>query len=420
MITKPRVLCLALLLLAVPAHAERVNIAAIVNDEIITTTDVNERRDLIMQSNNLEPTVENQRRVTPRIIQSLIEETLEMQEAKRLSITVKDEELEAAIGQLEASRRMPAGSLRDSLEKQGLSVRSMENQLRAQLAWNKVVQRKLRRQVNISEDEVVRAQTAEAAAPGVPEVRIAAISLIITKPEDEAKQSELAQQLSAELAKGTSLGALAQPLLGRDDVRLSPPGWVEEEKLQPAMQQALRALQPGQTTPPLKSLNTYQLVQLLERRVAKKVPETTEVAVKEILLPVPPAPDKKFIVALQATAEAVHANPGSCMEEALGTPAPGAKVRFLRTLVGQLPDELRSLITNLSVGEISQPLMTGDAVRMFMLCERIDPSTGNLPPAAEVRKKLFSEKMDLEAQKHLRNLKRDAFIEIKGEPRAAE
>ena len=49
-----------------------------------------------------------------------------------------------------------------------------------------------------------------------------------------------------------------------------------------------------------------------------------------------------------------------------------------------------------------------------MLCERTEPAS-KLPNADVVRQRLFGEKMELEAQKLLRNLRRDAFIDIKSD-----
>ena len=402
------------------AHAARIGIAAVVGDEIITTNDVAERRDLVLATNNLAPTIENQKRVTPRVIESLIDENVQMQEAKRLSISVTKEQLDASIAKLEESRRMPPGSMRATLKQQGLSLRSLESQLTAQLAWTKVVQRKLRREVTISEDEIARAQQAAAADPGIPQVRIAAISVLVLKPGDETAAAEFSQHIYEKLKSGTAMNEMLMTLSSRKDVRISPPGWVDEEKLQPAMQQALRPMQPNEVTPPLKSMNTYQIIQVLERRIAKKVPETTEMVLKEIALPIPTKPDQKSIMELKDAAQAVQNNPGDCISEGVGVPNSAAKTKFTRLSYGTLPDDLKPIIANLGVTQVTEPLMSETAVRMFMLCERIDPGMGNLPPAAEVRRELFNEKIELEAQKHLRNLKRDEFIEIKGAPEPVE
>lgn len=398
------------------AYAERIDIAAVVGEEIISTNDVAERRDLLMATNNMQPTIENQKRITPRVIQSLIDENIQMQEAKRLSIGVSKEEMDKAFASLEESRRLPPGTLRKSLESQGLSLRSLEDQVRAQLSWTKVVQRKLRREVSISDDEIARAQQAAAADPGVPQVRIAAISVLVLKPGDEKAAAEFAQAIADKLKAGMPMNDMLMKLNGRQDVRISPPGWVDEEKLQPAMQQALRTMQPGEVTPPLKSMNTFQLIQVLERRVAKRVPETTEMVLKEIVIPTPQKPDQKSMMALRDLVETTGRNPGDCLSESVGDPASKAKVKFSRVSYGSLPNELKPIVADLGVTEVSQPVPSPDAVRLFMLCERIDPGMGNLPPAAEVRRQLFNEKIELEAEKHLRNLKRDTFIEVKGAP----
>lgn len=411
-----RALLIAMLLLALPAQAQKIGIAAIVNDDIVSTEDVAARRDLLLMRNNIPPSEANINMLTPRVIETLIDERLQMQEAKRLSITIKKEEIAAALAQLEQSRAMPAGSLRPMLEQRGLSIRSLDDQLEAQLAWTKVVQRKLRREVSISQDEVARAQAAAAAAPGVPEVRIAAISVLVPSPDQEVTQAAYAQGLAQQLQQGTDIMTLALSLTNRRDVRFSPPGWVEEDKLQPAMQQALRGLPPGQVTPPLKSMNTYQLVQLMERRVAKKMPDSTEVAIKETALPLPAKRDQASLLALREQAETLRSEPGSCLEQT--SPNPAAKVQFVRTPAGQLPNELRAIISHLGVGETSVPMINDSGVRLFTLCEKIDPALGNMPPAAEVRRQLFNEKIELEAQKHMRNLRRDAFIEIKSGPDA--
>ena len=397
------------------AQAERIDIAAIVGDEIISSSDVAERRDLLMATNNVPRTIENQKRMTPRVLQSLIDENIQMQEARRLSISVNEKEMETAIGNLEEARRLPAGSMKKTLEAQGLSVRSLEEQIRAQLAWTKVVQRKLRREVSISDDEIARAQQAAAADPGAPQVKIAAISVLVLKPGDEQAAGEFAQAIIDKLKAGMPMNQMLMTLNGRPDVRISPPGWVDEEKLQPAMQQAIRTMQPGEVTPPLKSMNTFQIIQVLERRIAKKVPESTEMVIKEMVLATPAKPDAKSLTALREQVETLGRNPGDCMSDAVAPGSP-AKVKFSRVTYGSLPPELKPIVADLGVTEVSQPLTSPNAVRLFMLCERIDPGMGNLPPAAEVRRQLFNEKIELEAEKHLRNLKRDTFIEVKGAP----
>lgn len=406
-------LLLALFVLAAPfaAQAERINIAAIVNDEVITTTDVNERAELLMAVNGLPPTAEVQQKLRPRVVESLVNEALQMQEAKRLSIAVKKAELDAAVNQLEQSRGQASGTMDTFLNDRGLSRRSLDAQLSAQLAWNKVVQRKLRREVSISADEIARAQTAQAAAPGVAEVKMAAITVMAAKPEEETAAATQANEIAQVMRQGVPFNLVAVEQANKKNVRISAPTWVEEDALQPGLQQAVRSLRPGEVTPPIKSQNTYQLIQVLERRVAKKLPDTTEVAVKEMSLPAPTQATAQSIMKLEEQIAALRKNPGSCMDMTTGVPE--AQVRYQRAQLKEVSPDARRAVSQIGVTEVSEPVLSPQAVRLFLLCERIEPGMGNLPPADEVRQKLFADKIELEAQKLLRNLKRDAFIEIK-------
>ncbi len=407
------VMALAVGLLPPAAWAERIGIAAIVNEEVITTADVNDRRDFILATTDVPPTVEAQRALLPRVLDALINETLQLQEARRLSVEVTDAEIEAAVEQIEKARGRPPGSLRDFITQNGMSPRTMEQQLRAQLAWNKVVERKLRRTVNIAQDEIARAQLAQAAAPGTPEMRIAAISLPIAAPEQEAETAALAASIAEQLNSGTDFLTLAGQLVGTGKAKLSAPVWVPEEGLQPAMQQALRTLEPGQVTQPLRSQNSYQLVSLLERRMNKPTPDVTEVLLKQIAVPLPTEKTPEALAAARATIDALRDNPGSCMGSDLGVAAPQAQVEFVRAQYGQMTRDLRSVVEHLGVTEVSEPLVTDRAVLLVMPCERIEPAS-QLPDAAKVRREIYNEKLELEAQKYMRNLRRDAFIDVKG------
>ncbi len=407
-----RVGCLALMASFSPlaAHAEHVGIAAIVGDDIISTNDVNERRDLVMATAGIPNTPDNQQKITPRILQSLIDETLEMQEAKRQSFTISDAEVDKAVEQMTASRGQSGMTLKEFIERQGLSERSLQNQIRAQLAWNKVVQRKLRHNVSISQDEIARARQAQAAAPGTTELRITALTLP-TKVQSNAAARE--EEISGQLKKGLDISTIAAQYTGRSDVIYSPPSWISEETMPPMVQQAMRDVKVGGTTPALRSNDSIQFIQLIERRVTKKEADQTEVTLKQIAIPVPAKRTKPILAQLQKTVDTLHTNPGSCMDETLPTTDLPAKVAFAHTKLSALNPDQRTVLSHLDVGGVSAPLPGPDAVRLVMLCERVEPAAGNLPDADEVRQQLFAEKLELEAQKELRNLHRDAFIDIK-------
>lgn len=396
------------------AHAADVRIAAIVGEDVITTTDVNERRDLVIATAGIAATPENQQKITPRIVQSLIDESLQLQEAKNQSLTVSDEELNKAIDSL-SKRGEKQETVREFIKRSQLSEASFENQLRAQLAWNKVVQRKLRRNVSIAQDEVLRAQKAAMTAPGETELRLQAIEVKIDSKNDAAAVSKLIEEIALQVKAGAEFSSIASRYINQTNVRVSPPIWVGEKTLPPPLQQALRSLTPGAVTPPLRDQGASQLIQLMERKTSLKQADNTEYALKQIAIAVPKKRDKLSMAALQKAASILRADPGSCDASSIPAVDLPTDVQFLRTHLGDMTPQQRSVVSHLEVGQVSEPLLGPDALRLVALCEKIEPAGGNLPDSETIRQQLFAEKLELEAQKHLRNLRRDAFIDIKGQ-----
>ena len=75
-----------LLLLAASAVAQETRIAAVVNDDIVSLNDLSNRMLLVMRSSGMEDTKQNRDRVSSQVLRSLIDERLQMQEAKRLIV----------------------------------------------------------------------------------------------------------------------------------------------------------------------------------------------------------------------------------------------------------------------------------------------------------------------------------------------
>lgn len=410
---KRSVMFILWLLGATAAYGAQVSIAAVVGDEIITSSDVEQRRELVMATGNIPPTVENQQKLTPRIVQSLVDEKLQLQEAKAQGQTVSDEDLAKAIDSMTA-RTDNKTPLRQWVASQGLSIKSLENQIRAQMAWNKVVTKKLRRNVNVSQDEVLRAQKAAVSAPGEEELRLQAIEIKRGDEKTQAARRKLAEEIALQLKSGAEMTGVAAKYIRFPEVQFNAPVWVAESNLPIGLVQGLRQLKNGELTPPLEGEKSIQIIQVLDRQVAPKQADATEYAMKQIALQVPAKPDKASLAKLRLAASKLRTDPGSCTEETVPAVDVPVEVKFVRLKLAAMNPQQRGLVSHLEVGDVSEPLPGPDALRLIVMCEKIEPSSGNLPDAEATRQKLFSEKLELEAQKHLRNLRRDAYIDIKG------
>src|SRR5437660_9143780 len=97
-VTMRALLVLTLLAVATPGLAQEMRIAAVVNDDVISIADLSARMRLIISSSNIEDSPQTQQRIGRQVLRNLIDEKLEMQEAKRLNIIVSSNEIAEAIG----------------------------------------------------------------------------------------------------------------------------------------------------------------------------------------------------------------------------------------------------------------------------------------------------------------------------------
>src|SRR5688572_13791518 len=80
-------------------QAPEMRIAAVVNDEVISVFDIATRMRMIMISSGIPDTPETRQRIASQVLRSLVDERLQLQEAKRQNVTATDNELKLAIEQ---------------------------------------------------------------------------------------------------------------------------------------------------------------------------------------------------------------------------------------------------------------------------------------------------------------------------------
>ena len=103
----------ALFIGAMPGHgsAQSINIAAVVNDDVISIFDLSQRIGLIITFSNLPNTPETQQRIAPDVLRRLIVEKLHLQEAERLEIEVSEDDIANAIRNMEKKSDIPPNGL---------------------------------------------------------------------------------------------------------------------------------------------------------------------------------------------------------------------------------------------------------------------------------------------------------------------
>lgn len=402
-----------------PAQAQ-LGIVAVVNDDMISSMDVDQRIKFALATTNLSDSPEVRSRMYPQIIRQLVDERLQMQEASRLGIAVTDEEIEGGFANVNQMRGLPPGSFEKFLANKNVPVETVRDQMRAQIGWSKVVMQSLRSKARVSEDEVQRARESAATGKNINELQISSIVLGVDKPEDEPSVRALAEQLVAEIRGGANFGALARQFSagGMETVEENQNRWVASHQLEPVLARTLAGMRPGEVSSPIRTLTGYHLIKLHDSRSLNSAQVLdSEVLLKQITMRLKPTAKHQEAEMLLEIAREVGHHPGACQEKELagvsGLDDLEFDVNFQRVSFREIQPQLQGMLANLRVGDVSTPYATPEGIHLVQLCERVEMPR-QLPPAEQVRDKLFREKLELEAAKRMRDLRREALIDIRG------
>lgn len=144
-------LAMCLLLNALPAQAEIVSrIAAVVNDDIITTLQLDERIAAELGAETAANIAAPERLV---VLDKIVQEILVEQRVKQLGMSVDDEEVERAIQDVERQNNIDRSQLELALQTQGLTMESYRTKLRRQLLEFKLVGREIRDKIEVTNQE---------------------------------------------------------------------------------------------------------------------------------------------------------------------------------------------------------------------------------------------------------------------------
>ena len=112
-----------------------VKIIAVVNGEMISSTDIEERAKAFVMNTRIPFNAETKKMIIAKVIQSAIDEKLKLQEAERQGIEISDKEIDASIQNFEQNNKIPAGQLKSLLAKEGVSMKVFREQMKSDLAW---------------------------------------------------------------------------------------------------------------------------------------------------------------------------------------------------------------------------------------------------------------------------------------------
>lgn len=426
---------LSLIFLGAATHAKPSStsrIAAVVNSAVITKADLMNRLKFAAISSGLEPTPQNLDKIKDQMLRVMIDEQIQLEIGERYQIDIPEEHVQTTIKEIESSNGMPSGHINKLLKANKIPEETFKKHIKAQLIWVFYIRQKyplksledsiqkkhehdISPSLQIADWEVEREIQRQKEKDTQTQYHLAEIFLNVDNKSQEESVKRNIAELFQEVRRGANFQVIAQQFSQSPTASVGGDmGWLTEDQVEPEIRELLTQLQPGQLSPPIRTSQGYTIIAYIERQLPK-ADGSVSLTVQQVLFPFPQNAAEWMAREIMNQAGDVAKKAKSCstLEKLAKQTSPSAQAHMIRNEpMENLTGELLSLIQSLDLNKASEPLLTPEGAVVVMVCDKNVQKTKELS-RNEIVDLIASQKYSLIAKRELRDLRRNAFIDIR-------
>jgi len=388
-----------------------------VNDDAITDFDLAQRVLFAIKTSGLQDSPDLRQRMAPQMLRQMIDERLQVLDAKKLGVKPSESEIQNRYTEIERAAGLGRGQFRQYLQSVGIAPDIATQQIEAQIAWAKIIRRKVRSQVDVSEAEIDDAMSRMRSNVGKTETRVAEIFVPVDRADSVEEGKRSADRIMEQLRRGAPFAAVAQQFSqGASAAAGGDLGWILPGALDPSLESALERVQPRTFSEPVRSASGWHILYVVDRRpFAAARPDDVKLNLVQMTLALPTnaSPDETN----RATAEAQKAMAGvrQCSDlHVQSRQVKGSTSGDLNGIrVGDLAanPQMYEQLPRLPIGGTAGPFRVAEGLQVVALCSK---SGGDgLPTRDAISQHLLIQKLDAAGRRYMRDLRRQATIDIK-------
>lgn len=398
-------------------------VVAVVGDDVITQSELDKEVSYIkIQLQRTGTPLPSNAEIEKQVLDRMIDQKLELQMAAKLDITIDDATLDKAINNIATKNQMNIDSLKQTLQKDHVNYDFYKNQVREQLLIQQLLQREVAPRIYISKQDVDNILNSKGYEQAHEALQYNIEDILIALP-DEPTSEELAaaNKKAAEIVRKLKAGANFQQLAvaqsnGEEALQGGALGWRTPEELPQVFVNAVRGLNAGDVSEPLRTGNGVHVLRLagVKNNEEKHIVQETEV--RHILLKTDAVNNDETVrkellnlksqmnsgVGFAPLAEKYSQDPASAIKGGdLGWVKPGDLV---------LPFE--KAMNALAINQISDPVKTEYGWHLIQVLGRRDKDDTQEYKQMQVRRMLFETRMNEKTQDWLRRMRQSTYIKI--------
>jgi peptidyl-prolyl cis-trans isomerase SurA len=392
-----------------------VKATAIVNGEVITQTDVDQRLALLSIANNTPIPTNELDRLRQQVLSNLIDETLQIQAARSEEIEITDADVDKTVARVAGNAKQTPDQMAAYLKARGSSIRSIRRQITGEIAWRRLQSKKIESSVSVGDEEVQAVIDKMNASKGAEEFRVGEI-FISANSTNEQQALANAERVFGALQQGGSFVGYARQFSEASTAAVGGDlGWVRPEQLPDQLAQAVRQMRPGMVSRPIKVQGGYSIVAVQDiRKILTADPRNAVLSLKQVTVSFPQGTSRAQAEPIVGRFAAAAQNIGGCGgAERIAGELNAEVVQSDDVKMRDLPPALQEMILQMQIGQATRPFGSiEEGVRVLVLCGR-DVADPSAPSFDQVYAQLNEERVNLRSRRYLRDLRRDAIIDYR-------
>ncbi len=388
---------------------------AIINGDVITQTDIDQRLALLAISNGGKIPADQMQTLRQQVLRNLIDETIEIQAAKAEDIKVTPADIDKTVERVAGNVKQTPAQMGDYLKANGSSIRSIRRQIEGEISWQRLQRAKIENGVSVADDEVKAVISKMNASKGTEEYRVGEIFLTTTPGNEAQTQANAAKILAALKQGGSFVGYARQYSEASTSAVGGDLGWVRPEQLPEPIAAAVRQLTPGSVSEPIAVPGGVSIVAVQDtRKILTADPRNAVLNLKQVSVTFPKGTTRNAAEPMVQKFAAAVTNVGGCGgAEKLANEFHGEVVQSDGVKLRDLPPALQQMMTPMQVGQATRPFGSIDeGIRTLVICGR-DEADPTAPTYEQVYSQLSEERTNSRARRYLRDLRRDAIIDFR-------
>ena len=401
-------------------------IVAVVNDEVITRLDLDERtrlavRQLQQQGTPLPPLPVLEKQILDR----MITDRVQLQFARETGLRIDDAELERALSRIAQENRLSLAELTRAVEKSGLPFSKFREDIRNEIIVARLREREVDNKIVITDGEIDNFINTQQAQDGKSdEYNLSHILVAVPEkasPEQIRQRLDRAEEALAQLKKGVDFRQVAAAFSEAPDaLQGGLLGWRESSRLPTIFVEALKTMRTGEFSPVLRSANGFHILKLNDKRGSASPVIVQQTRARHILIKTNELVSEDDARNRLNTLKERLENKADFAELARihsedSSAAKGGDLGWLSP--GDTVPEFERAMNALKPGEISAPVRSPFGWHLIQVLERRNEDMSSERQRLQARQALRARKSDEAYQEWLRQLRDRAFVEIRLEDR---